>query len=107
MGSTNQTIKKGFSIFNFNLFAQSNSPFDFYQVREIRVNYYSAGVQVKSEVLVQEHPEEKGYYSPQLEIPSNIDTVKLEAVFADGHKIEEPIWPQSGEKNQERLLFGR
>lgn len=107
VGSTNQAIKKGISVFNFNLFAQSKSPFDFYQLNEIKVNYYSAGVQVKSEVLAQEHPEEKEYFSPRLEIPSNIDTVKLEAVFADGHKIEETIWPQSGDKNHERLLFGR
>lgn len=106
MGSTNQAIKKGFSILHFNLFAQSKSPFDFYQISELKANYYSAGVQVKSEIMRQEDSE-RGYYSPQLEIPSNIDTVKLEAVFADGHKVEETIWPQVGDKNQERLLFGR
>ena len=106
--NTHGPAKKGYSLFSFTMFAQEKSSFDFYQVQEIKVNYYADGVQVKSEVLEGEHPENY-VYAKQLEIPSHIDTVKLEAVFGDGYKLEETIWPVSGQNGfiDERLIFGR
>ena len=91
-GNTSGPAKKGYNFFGFFMHAQEKNAFDFYQVTELRVNYYTDGVQVKSEVLESEH-QEKYFYTKQLEIPSNIDTVKLEAVFGDGYRLEETIWP--------------
>lgn len=90
------------------LFAAGYSMYDFYRIDEIAVNYYSAGVLTTSEVLAPIMPDEKHHFDKQLVIPSGVDTVKLEATFGDGTKLEETVWPGLDDgRNYEKRLFVR